>query len=232
MMTYVNKIGNHSSGYTSFRYHLNPSKHSLEFGDNSENVLAVFVDATAEEGWWYEGGGIYRNVWFNKANKIHFEPNGGIYLPTDVSRVNAHGTGTGNVVINATIRNMYDVDQTVDVQFDIINPNGKVLKTLTTKDVSIKAHGSAMIAPSYSAENIELWSLENPALHTVNASINMMMNPDMEQIDFVSLKYGYRKAVFDVDKGLILNDKRVKMKGFCNHQDFVCFLLYVSIKRN
>ena len=28
-----------------------------------DNVLAVYVDATAPDGWWYDGGGIYRHVW-------------------------------------------------------------------------------------------------------------------------------------------------------------------------
>lgn len=28
-----------------------------------DNVLAVHVDATAPDGWWYDGGGIYRHVW-------------------------------------------------------------------------------------------------------------------------------------------------------------------------
>eukprot|EP01084_Bolivina_argentea_P045797 84280_1 len=41
--------GNHSSGYTSFRYYLDPTTDALEFGDNSNNVLSIFVDATAEE---------------------------------------------------------------------------------------------------------------------------------------------------------------------------------------
>ena len=37
---------------------------SLNFGDNSDNVIAIFTDPSHYEGWWYEGGGIYRNVHF------------------------------------------------------------------------------------------------------------------------------------------------------------------------
>lgn len=47
-------LGNHSSGYTSFRYYLDSKKHKLEYGTNSDNVLAVFVDATTEEGWYIQ----------------------------------------------------------------------------------------------------------------------------------------------------------------------------------
>ena len=36
-----------------------------------KNVLAVFVDPnTGKSGWWYEGGGIYRNVHLVKTNHM------------------------------------------------------------------------------------------------------------------------------------------------------------------
>ena len=56
-------LGEHPSGYTSFRYDISPAAH---FG--GVNTLTVHVDPTAQEGWWYEGGGIYRHVWLNVAN--------------------------------------------------------------------------------------------------------------------------------------------------------------------
>ena len=46
-------LGNHPSGYTSFRYYITDVP--LNFGDNSDNVLAVYVDPLQDEGWWYEG---------------------------------------------------------------------------------------------------------------------------------------------------------------------------------
>ncbi|MEI6499866.1 MAG: sugar-binding domain-containing protein, partial [Armatimonadota bacterium] len=47
-------LGNHASGYTGFHYDITEV---ANYGGT--NVLAVRVDATAFEGWWYEGGGIY-----------------------------------------------------------------------------------------------------------------------------------------------------------------------------
>lgn len=57
--TYLNGqvLGRHASGYTSFAYDATPL---CRFGE--DNVLAVHVDATQPDGWWYDGGGIYRNV--------------------------------------------------------------------------------------------------------------------------------------------------------------------------
>ena len=45
-------LGNHQSGYTSFRYDIT-NVPGVVYGD--DNVLAVHVDATHSEGWWYEG---------------------------------------------------------------------------------------------------------------------------------------------------------------------------------
>jgi len=50
-------LGVHVSGYTSFRYDI--SKAAIYGG---KNVLAIKVDAKGSEGWWYEGGGIYRRL--------------------------------------------------------------------------------------------------------------------------------------------------------------------------
>ena len=55
-------LGNHKSGYSGFRYDITDK---VNYG--GQNILAVRADARSQEGWWYEGGGIYRHVWLNKA---------------------------------------------------------------------------------------------------------------------------------------------------------------------
>jgi beta-galactosidase len=65
-------LGNHSSGYTSFRYgNVLPL---LKTSPSSVNVLVVRADATHMEGWFYEGGGIYRDVWLTVAAAVHVKP--------------------------------------------------------------------------------------------------------------------------------------------------------------
>ena len=53
------------------------------------NVLAVRVDARQSEGWFYEGGGIYRHVWMFIAEPVHIS-HWGTYITTpEVSKSSA-----------------------------------------------------------------------------------------------------------------------------------------------
>ena len=64
-------LGRNPSGYGSFRYDI--SKFA-NFGGTNE--LAVRVDASRFEGWFYEGAGIYRHVWLEKTSPLYVAPEG------------------------------------------------------------------------------------------------------------------------------------------------------------
>ena len=53
-------------GYNSFEVEISDY---VKFGDE-ENVLAVYVEAMPNEGWWYQGAGIYRHVWLCKTDAV------------------------------------------------------------------------------------------------------------------------------------------------------------------
>lgn len=57
-------VGREESGYTRQEYEI---ADYLLPGDS--NLVCVRVDASVEEGWWYEGAGIYRNVWLETGAK-------------------------------------------------------------------------------------------------------------------------------------------------------------------
>ena len=62
-------LGGEPSGYASRVYDLSPY---LNYG--GDNVIAVRCDASLEEGWFYEGAGIYRHVWLYKAGPVAAKP--------------------------------------------------------------------------------------------------------------------------------------------------------------
>ena len=63
-------------GYTPFTVEISDI---ANYGEEL-NVVAVRVDATPMEGWWYEGAGIYRHVWLIKTSPIHIDDVRGIRL--------------------------------------------------------------------------------------------------------------------------------------------------------
>ena len=59
-------LGTNLSGYAPFGFDVTDY---VNYG--GENLLMVRVDATLNEGWFYEGAGIYRHVWLTKTDPLH-----------------------------------------------------------------------------------------------------------------------------------------------------------------
>ena len=87
-------LGGEKSGYATATYNI---AEYLNYG--GDNVVTVRVDATFEEGWFYEGAGIYRHVWLTLGDapvkleqhlpKIEIDPDRGILL--DGAAIRLHG---------------------------------------------------------------------------------------------------------------------------------------------
>ena len=95
-----NELGEHQSGYTPFRYDITKLANY-----NGRNVLAVHVNPRPYEGWWYEGGGIYRHVWLNIANPVHVEP-WGVFVTSELPEPGPDGAAP-----QATLHIQTDRDQ-------------------------------------------------------------------------------------------------------------------------
>lgn len=85
-------LGTEPSGYNSFEYDISEY---LNYGGN--NVIAVRVDVTMEEGWFYEGAGIYRHVWLNKTDQLHIATDG-TFVTSQVKSNNADVTATATII--------------------------------------------------------------------------------------------------------------------------------------
>ena len=71
-------LGRHASGYTSFSYDI-----SDDAMPGKTNLLVVRVDPGQFEGWWYEGGGIYRHTRLISVAPLHVTP-WGVYVASTV----------------------------------------------------------------------------------------------------------------------------------------------------
>lgn len=196
------RLGHRSSGYMGFRYDLSKR---LAYGKS--NVLAVRVDPRRNEGWWYEGGGIYRHVWLNVADPVHGVPDG-IFARATV------GQGTAEVKVSAQVVND-GADATVDVHSEILDPKARAVGTLDAKDVVLKAGGSTNVVGTVTVKSPQLWDLDQPNLYRVVTTIRR----GGQAIDAETAAFGIRTVRWDKDRGFLLNGRAVKLQGTCNHQD-------------
>ena len=73
-------------------------------------MLVVRVDPRADEGWFYEGGGIYRHVWLRStATPAHIAP-WGVYVPSEVDAGSVQRLASGAVIGSAKVMIMTDLD--------------------------------------------------------------------------------------------------------------------------
>lgn len=196
-------LGTEPSGYNSFEYNISEY---LNYGGN--NVIAVRADVTMEEGWFYEGAGIYRHVWLNKTNQVHIVPDG-TFVTTAVK------SNVADVTATATINNDDKKTRSFNITQTIIDDNGKILATKTTTGLTLKPFASQDIKNILTVSNPKLWSLETPNLHKLITTVE----ENGTVIDNYVTTFGIRTIRFDANEGFFLNGKHVKIQGTNNHQD-------------
>jgi beta-galactosidase len=203
-------LGEEPSGYTAFRYDISKAAH---YG--GANVLAVHVDPRHFEGWWYEGGGIYRHVWLNVADPIHIAP-WGVYASAQLPEPVPGGSiAPATVTIKTTLANAGDGNADVTLTSQVRDDQGKAVGTASLP-VTLTAGQSAEQSQQIVVPAPRLWSLETPRLYHVVTQVQR----NGKTIDTLDTPFGIRTIRFDAEKGFFLNGKRVEIQGVCNHQDF------------
>jgi beta-galactosidase len=180
------------------------------------NVLVVRVDASLDEGWFYEGAGIYRHVWLTKTAPVHIA-RWGNYVRPDFG--NVLGTVTSStpvtVFVSTEVTNESDVDVIGRVHATLLDPAGKTVATAVSDPAPIAAREGHTFAMHAGVGRTQLWSLETPNLYRAVTTVEI----DGKAVDQDATTFGIRLLRFDADKGFLLNGKPVKIKGTCNHQD-------------
>jgi beta-galactosidase len=196
-------LGENHSGYNSFAYDITDY---LNYG--GENVIAVRVDATMEEGWYYEGAGIYRHVWLTKTSPLHVDRYGTFVTTTT-------GKNSADITIRTTVKNEYNRSVDFQVQQSIEDETGKIIAGNNSGNVGIKAGSETTLYCGINLNNPRLWSLESPYLHKLVTTI--VCNDTVA--DRYETIFGIRSVRFDADSGFFLNGRHVILKGTNNHQD-------------
>ena len=188
-------LGGERSGYASSVYTLTPY---LNYG--GDNVIAVRCDASLEEGWYYEGAGIYRNVRLYKSGPVSMK-----HYSLKISQKKADGSiwtvsdGTADVYVDESC-----------IDFDYILADAAVNRDKVTREIEIRD------AEGRRVERAERrWSIDSPYLYTLTVRLFY----DGELSDVVTRRFGVRTLEFSPVKGLLINGVAVKLRGANMHLD-------------
>jgi beta-galactosidase len=180
------------------------------------NVLVVRVDASLDEGWFYEGAGIYRHAWLTKTAPLHIA-RWGNYVRAEFGKATGVVTSSdpATVFVSTEVTNTHDAAVSGRVHASLIDAAGKTVATAVSDPASIAAGEGHTFAMKAVVARPALWSCEEPHLYRAVTTLEVAGNA----VDRDEATFGIRTLKFDADKGFLLNGKPVKIKGTCNHQD-------------
>ena len=198
-------LGHEPSGYATQVYDISEY---VNYG--GENLLCVRADASIEEGWFYEGAGIYRHVWLEKAAPVHVAPFG-----TFVHTVLEAPFDKADVTIEASVRNHSSATVSYYLCHTVLDDSGAQVAVGETPVMQVPAKADSPTAVTLPLAQPHLWSPSDPYLYKVVTEVMQ----DGKAVDRYETRIGVRDARFDPDNGFILNGKRLEIKGVNMHQD-------------
>ncbi len=198
-------MGRHLGGYLGFTYELTEIVKPGE-----ANTIAVEVDGTGYEGWWYEGGGIYRDTFIIVTPDIRVKENGIFVKPHNINI----DKKTCDIDVEVEIDSNKFNASTATCELEIYSPDNKLVLT-DKKDFEIDSFGYVNLKSSYKLEDVTLWDTENSNMYYAKVKVTSDSGTDE-----VTQKFAVRLFTYSVDKGLFLNGNSIFLKGACGHDDF------------
>ena len=201
------RIGGTDYGYLGFDIDLSKL---LKWGQPNE--IAVKADTqNPSNSRWFTGAGLYRDVNLIVTNKDLFFPRHPLFIRTQ---------GNKEVKIKAEIINQQKVakGQTaakMPVGVRILDADGKVVAE-QKNDIHFNAkwRDREYEMPSISLENAKLWSPDSPYLYTAEVTL---YDNEGNIADQIKEPFGVRTIEIIPQKGLLVNGKKVLLKGYANH---------------
>ena len=200
-------LSEHKGGYTGFEVVLNPE---LNYDDKDE--VTVVVDSTERPDIppfgaqldYLTYGGIYREVQI-----VHVNP---VYISKIFAKPSQCLTDNVKLNVDVELHNTKGLTGNETMTVNLIAGSGNYSSTNTQATWSGQLTGQKRQRITVQFENLDiiLWSLEHPAMYSVEVKTSM---------DKDNRRIGFREAKFTTE-GFFLNGKPLKIRGLNRHQSF------------
>ncbi len=195
------RIGGTNYGYVGFEIDVT---RNLLLGQ--PNTIAVKADTGQPNiSRWYTGGGLFRNVNLIATDAQSYFVRHPLFITTtDNNRVN----------ITAEVR-MTGKENNARMRVTITDPQGKQVSRETYTVKRNRNYRSQELAlPAIALPSAQLWDCEHPNLYLAEVEL---LREDGSVADAVSKPFGVRTIDINPQQGLLLNGKKVLLKGYANH---------------
>ena len=199
-------MGTEPSGYATQVYDVTEY---VNYG--GDNLICVRADATLEEGWFYEGAGIYRDAWLMKSAAVGVAPFG-TFVYADLKQPYDKVT----IYVETEVNNHSLTTQQCEVSHRLLDADGREVAKSESSTIMLRAKqtlNSQLLTLNLNAPH--LWSPADPYLYKVET----MVKVDGRVTDVYETTTGIRDVEFDADRGFLLNGQPLKLKGVNLHQD-------------
>jgi len=199
---YVNgrPVGEWKYGYSAFEHDLTEA---LKDGANEILVKVVHQSPNSR---WYSGAGIYRNVWLKIRSRNHIETDG-IYF-------SAKPSGDGWLAEIDTELSLYETATLTHTLYK----DRKVAAEVSERIEAPPGGGPVTSSMRITVAHPKLWSPEDPQLYQLVTKLETASG-GAELIERVTMNVGFRDVRFDPNVGLLVNGRKVKLNGVCEHHD-------------
>ena len=201
------RVGGTDYGYLGFD--IDVSK-LLRWGEVNE--IAVRADTgMPNNSRWYTGGGLYRDVNLIVTDRERYFPRHPLFIRTVDNR---------EVKIRANIVNQQKLAKgqqkaAMPVQVRILDAEGRVVaEQKSDLDFNAKWRDREYELPTIALPNARLWSPDTPYLYT--AEVTLYDNAG-NVADQICESFGVRTIEMTPQQGLLVNGKKVLLKGYANH---------------
>ena len=199
-------MGTEPSGYATQVYDVTEY---VNYG--GDNLICVRADATLEEGWFYEGAGIYRDAWLMKSAAVGVAPFG-TFVYADLKQPYDKAT----IYVETEVNNHSLTTQQCEVSHRLLDADGREVAKSESSTIMLRAKqtlNSQLLTLNLNAPH--LWSPADPYLYKVETTVKV----DGRVTDVYETTTGIRDIEFDADRGFLLNGQPLKLKGVNMHQD-------------
>lgn len=228
------QAGEWKYGYSTFEIDLTP------FVKAGENEILVSVNFRSPNSRWYSGAGIYRDVWFKETPETYIRENG-VYIHTEACGekegkepdfllyADTEIVGDAWDEVRHTLYAKREAQPEIELPFELLlGDEMELVEEASPEETyagseradfcvseTIIFHNTNKNTNIYRVKSPRRWDVEHPHLYILKTELWK----DGEIIQEEYSQIGFRSIAFDPEQGFLLNGRRVKLNGVCEHHD-------------